>query len=132
MPASAGGLMEAAMKVEQFTVNINSAEPERLVAFYRDVVGLEVDPQFGPGAFMAGSSSFIALIIEGHAALTGATKEPERMLLNFMVMDLAAERERLESLGVPFVGASEEEGVGVFATFADPDGNLCQLFEARM
>jgi predicted enzyme related to lactoylglutathione lyase len=120
------------MQVQQFIVNVNSQRPERLIEFYGDVVGLEVNPEFGPGAFMAGSSAFIALIIESHDALSGATKEPQRVLLNFMVADLAAERRRLEARGVAFVGESEEEGVGIFATFTDPDGNYCQLFEARM
>ncbi len=118
------------MNVEQFVVNVNSGQPEALIAFYRDTVGLTPNAEMGPGAFMAGSSSFIALIIEGHDDVQGATKEPARVLLNFLVSDLASEEARLKAAGVPFVmDATEEPGFGTVATFTDPDGNLCQLME---
>ncbi len=118
------------MKVDQFVVNINSEQPEKLIAFYRDIVGLTPNPDFGPGAFMAGSSTFIALIVEGHSDVKGATKEPQRVLLNFIIGDLASEQKRLEAQGVKFtLSAAEEPGFGVISTFLDPDGNYCQLIE---
>jgi predicted enzyme related to lactoylglutathione lyase len=112
------------MEVEQFVVNVNSQEPEKLIAFYRDIVGLRVNPDFGPGAFMAGSSTFAALIVEGHSEVKGATKEPQRVLLNLLVTDLAAEEARLKDQGARFVmSATREPGFGTIATFIDPDGN---------
>lgn len=118
------------MRFAQFVVNINSARPDDLVAFYRDVVGLEVAEDGPPGAFMAGSSPFLALIIEGHDAVSGASKEPQRILLNFFTDDAAREQARIERTGVHFVRPAErEEGFGIVATFADPDGNLCQLMQ---
>ncbi len=118
------------MQVDQFVVSLNSGQPETLIAFYRDTVGLTVNPDFGPGAFMVGSSDFIALIIEGHDGVKGSTKEPQRTALNFFVADVAAEQKRLESQAVRFVrSAAEEPGFGVVATFADPDGNYCQLMQ---
>ena len=118
------------MRVEQFVVNINSQEPEKLIAFYRDIVGLKVNAELGPGAFMAGSSTFVALIVEGHSDVKGTTKEPQRVLLNFLVNDLASEEVRLKELGVEFVmSATKEPGFGTVATFVDPDGNYCQLME---
>ena len=116
------------MKVEQFVVNVNSQEPEKLITFYRDIVGLRVNPDFGPGAFMVGSSSFVALIVEGHSEVKGATKDPQRVLLNFLVTDLTSEQTRLKDQGVRFVmSATREPGFGTIATFVDPDGNYCQL-----
>ena len=118
------------MKVGQFVVNVNSQEPEKLIAFYRDVVGLTVNPDFGPGAFIVGSSTFVAFIVEGHSEVRGATKEPHRVLLNFIVSDLAAEETRLKEQGVEFVmSGTKEPGFGTIATFVDPDGNYCQLME---
>ena len=118
------------MNVEQFVVNVNSPETEKLIAFYRDTVGLRVNPDFGPGAFMVGSSSFVALIVEGHSEVKGATKEPQRVLLNFILNDLASEEARLKDKGVRFVrSATREPGFGTIATFIDPDGNYCQLME---
>lgn len=120
------------MEIRQFIVNINSAAPDRLVAFYRDVVGLRPRFDFAAGAFGAGSGAAIAIIVEGHSEVRGETKEPERVLLNFLVDDAVMEHHRLEQEGVRFVRAVyEEPGVGRFATFVDPDGNYCQLVELR-
>lgn len=53
-------------------------------------------------------------------------------MLNFVVSDAVAEQGRLIGRGVKFTRqAYEEPGVGLFATFRDPDGNLCQLIEFR-
>jgi predicted enzyme related to lactoylglutathione lyase len=118
------------MKVEQFVVNVNSRQPEPLIAFYRDIVGLSVNAEFGPGAFMAGSSTFVAFIIEGHSEIQGVTKEPQRVLLNFFVRDLVSQEARLKERGVKFImSATKEPGFGTVATFLDPDGNYCQLME---
>lgn len=118
------------MRVDQFVVNINSGQPEKMIEFYRDVVGLAVNTDLGPGAFMAGSSSFIALIIEGHSDVEGATKEPARVLLNFFVPDLSAEQQRLQAQGVEFtLTGAVEPGFGTISTFLDPDGNYCQLIQ---
>jgi len=119
------------MNVNQIIVNINSERPEELIRFYRDIVGLE--PRFDavPGSFAAGGE--IALIIESHSEVRGPAREPTRAILNLVVDDASAEYRRLEQAGVRFIRSLyEEPGAGLFATFADPDGNLCQLVELRM
>jgi predicted enzyme related to lactoylglutathione lyase len=120
------------MQASQFLVILHSGQPERLVEFYRDVVGLTPRFEVTPGAFHAGSSSFVDLIVEPHSEVKGATAEPQRMLLNFVVGDAVAEQERLEACQVRFVrDVTEEPGVGLFGTFTDPDGNYCQVIELR-
>ena len=117
------------MEVNSVIVNLNSADPERLVAFYRDVVGLKPAPDMGETAFLAGNTAFV---IDGHSELKGGTKEPPRVLLNFMVDDLAAEQKRLEAQGVKFIRtAGKEYWGGVISTFVDPDGNYPQLIEFK-
>jgi predicted enzyme related to lactoylglutathione lyase len=121
---------EVNMKVNHVVVNLNSEEPEALIRFYEEVVGMEPRSDIGPGAFAAGGE--FALIIEAHANVRGQAKEPARVLLNLMVDDAASEQRRLEAAGVPVVRPLyEEPGVGMFATFSDPDGNLLQLVELR-
>ena len=72
----------------------------------------------------------ICLIVEGHSEVRGAAKEPQRLLLNFSVDDAVAEAGRLGGQGVTFIREPyEEPGVGMFATFTDPDGNYCQLVQ---
>lgn len=118
------------MHARQFLVIVHSDQPERLVAFYRDVVGLTPRFDVTPGAFSTGSAGAFDLIIEPHSAVSGRTHEPQRLLLNFVVDDAVAESRRLASHSVRFVReVIEEPGVGLFATFEDPDGNYCQLIE---
>ncbi len=117
------------MKVNSFVFNVTSEQPERLVAFYRDVVGLEPKPDFGERAFDAGGTPFT---IDGHSETKGRTREPQRIIVSFFVDDLAAEQARLEGQGVKFIRtAGREEWGGVISTFLDPDGNYGQLIEFR-
>jgi predicted enzyme related to lactoylglutathione lyase len=117
------------MKVNSFVLSVTSEHPERLVSFYRDVVGLAAKPEMGEGAFDAGGASFI---VDGHSDTKGGAKEPQRVLIDFFVDDLAAEQTRLEGQGVKFIrSAGREEWGGVISTFLDPDGNYCQLIEFK-
>ena len=115
------------MEVTSFNINITSEHPERLAAFYRDVVGLPALADMGENALIASDTPFL---IDGHSETVGDTKEPQRMLLNFFVNDLEAEQQRLEAAGVTFIRtAGKEYWGGVISTFLDPDGNYAQLIE---
>jgi predicted enzyme related to lactoylglutathione lyase len=117
------------MKVNSFVINVTSEQPERLKAFYRDVVQLPPNPQLGESAFDAGGTPFI---VDGHSETKGRAKEPQRTLMSFFVDDLAAEQQRLEAQGVRFIRtAGHEYWGGVISTFLDPDGNYCQLIEYK-
>lgn len=117
------------MKVNEFLINVNSAQPERLADFYRTTVGLQPEEGMGPSAFRVGGAVFI---IDGHSDVTAGTREPQRVLIDFMVDDIAAEQARLESAGVKFLrNKGREAWGGVISTFADPDGNYCQLIEYK-
>lgn len=119
------------MKSNQLILNINSTDPVRLAAFYRDVVGLPPIPQMGETAFDAGGGA--VLIIDGHSEITGPATEPARYLVNFMVDDLAGEQARMEAAGARFIRtAGREEWGGLISTFVDPDGNYAQLIEFKM
>lgn len=115
------------MAVLRFNINITSEQPERLIAFYRDVLRLPVDPEVGDGAFLVGGTS---LLIDGHSETHGPTREPQRVLINFFVDDIAAEQTRLAAHGVQFIrDKGREWWGGVISTFRDPDGNYLQIIE---
>lgn len=115
------------MKANAFILNLTSEDPERLNAFYRDVVELPLKEGFGELAFDAAGC---VIIVDGHSETKGQARDPQRYLLNFMVDDLAAEQARLEAQGVRFIRtAGKEYWGGVISTFLDPDGNYCQLME---
>lgn len=118
------------MQSEQFIVVIGSNQTEKLRDFYSDVVGLTPRFEFTAGAFAPNESAMPCLVIEDHSEVTPKAREPQRMLLSFLVGDIASEQARLLSHGVEFIRAAyEAEGVGWFATFADLDGNYCQLIQ---
>jgi predicted enzyme related to lactoylglutathione lyase len=118
---------EAKMKINNFLINITSEDPERMKAFYADVVGLEKNPDMGEDAFRAGGAT---IAIDGHSDTTGKAREPQRLLIDFMVDDLKTEQARLEGKGVEFIRKEGKEyWGGIISTFLDPDGNYCQLIE---
>ena len=116
------------MKVNQVYVNVNSHQPEVLIAFYKDVVGLELHPEMGEQAFKLGPTGTLG--IDGHSDVTAGAKEPARLLIDLFVDDVKAERERMEGLGATFI---RKEGIemwgGITSTFLDPDGNYGQLMQ---
>lgn len=118
------------MNVSQCIVNVNSPDPERLKAFYRDVIGLPPHPDANrESTFVAGGTE---IVIDNHSEIDGRAPQPQRILVNFFVEDVEAEQRRLEAAGVEFVRRSGREyWGGVISTFVDPDGNYLQLIEFR-
>ena len=115
------------MKVNNFHLQITSEDPDRLKSFYRDTVGLPSVPEMGDGAFAVGGAN---LFVDGHSETKGQAREPQRMLVDLVVDDVAAERARLEGKGVEFIRREgKEEWGGTISTFLDPDGNYCQLVQ---
>ena len=117
------------MKVSQLVLNVTSEDPQRLGAFYRDVVRLEPLPDAGEYAFNLGGAMFI---VDGHSETKGKAREPHRYLIDFRVEDLKSEQDRLEAQGVTFIRKEGREyWGGRLSTFLDPDGNYCQLLEFK-
>lgn len=115
------------MKVSNFHIQITSDNPKRLITFYRDIVGLPTVTEMDEGAFAVGASN---LFVDGHSETHGSAKEPHRMLVDLVVDDVKAERERLEKVGVKFIRTEgTEHWGGTISTFLDPDGNYCQLIQ---
>jgi len=106
-------------RVDFFNIATQDAEASR--AWYRDVVGLPVDPR-NPDELTAGQ-------------VTLTFWEPEKEGIDFhpsiggfavRVADVEAAKAELESQGVKFVG-SGDSGVCHMAVCLDPDGNTIIL-----
>jgi len=104
-----------------------TAEMDRAVAFYRDVIGLKLVRQDGSQwAEFATEPVRFALhgATEGHPVRSGGAA------VMFRVHDLDRARRTLQERGVEFDEHSGEvEGFVRFATFRDPDGNRVELIE---
>jgi predicted enzyme related to lactoylglutathione lyase len=113
------------MNVTGVFVQYTTDDPDRMFAFYRDIVGLAPNPEMGVHTVMAGT---VALGFDTHSATKGPVKEPSRMMIDLFVDDLAGEEARMEAAGVKFIRKQgREEWGGVISTFIDPDGNYGQI-----
>jgi len=62
--------------------------------------------------------------------VSGASRDPFRIMVNLAVDDIRAVHARLLKAGVVFTRAPEsEEWGGQVASFLDPDGNVLQLLQ---
>jgi predicted enzyme related to lactoylglutathione lyase len=117
-------------QVTTFLLDITSEDKDRMLAFYRDIVGLEPFPAVGPYGLAV--SDGMLLHFDTHSETRGPNPEPSRMLLNFFVDDVVAERERLEAAGLRFFRKEGREfWGGLISSFLDPDGNIVQLIQYR-
>ena len=103
-----------------------TADMDRAVAFYRDVLGLRLSRRDGENwaVFDAGGRMFAL-----HGAVEGRPVRPGGATAVFSVADLDAARTHLTHQGVVFGHEGEVQGYARFASFADPDANTVQLIE---
>ena len=101
---------------------------DRLLAFYRDTLGLE--PHSVRPDFVSFKWGDMRLGIGRHSHVQGQTSEPYRVMVNLGVDDIQQTYRSLSASGVQFMRAPEKEHWGGWvSTFADPDGNILQLMQ---
>lgn len=109
------------------SVMIGTKQPKVLAAFYEKVLGQPagmVDEEFGFYGWQAGATN---LSIMDHSEMSGQTKDPGRVMLNFETPNVKEEFERIKALGSGVIKEPYEMEGGWIATLADPDGNYFQL-----
>ncbi len=101
---------------------------DAMATFYADILALPVRSRHvGFVNFVWGD---FRLTIHAHSEVVGRAADPDRVMINFAVTDIAATHERLVRAGVEFRRPPEQEAWGgSIATFADPDGNTLQLMQ---
>jgi predicted enzyme related to lactoylglutathione lyase len=105
-----------------------SEDLNRLLPFYRDVLGLPVrinSPQF----VVFGAAEGPALGLGTHSEVRGSATDPARHMVGLATDDIQADWKRLQGAGVKFIEAPKNYGNLWIATLTDPDGNLIQLFQ---
>jgi len=110
-------------------INLHVRDVEREVAFFRDVVGLEVlfsDPSFHYTRFDAGIGFAVN---SGGEAAGPAEPLPDRLSgIGFLVEDVDAKAREMKAKGARFtMEPSRQPWGGYMAMFADPEGNVFYL-----
>jgi predicted enzyme related to lactoylglutathione lyase len=110
--------------------SIWSEDVQKLLPFYRDVLGLSVGMEV-PGFVVLGDPNGPALALGTHSDVKGRAGDPYRHMVGLDVDDCKAEAARLKSKGVEFIEEPNEAPGGglTLATFKDPEGNLVQLMQ---
>jgi RimJ/RimL family protein N-acetyltransferase/predicted enzyme related to lactoylglutathione lyase len=108
-----------------------SENPERLVRFYRDVLGIPLEAEHHEGTLPHWGST----LGEIHFAIHPVQDFPDgrhdvgAVKLAFTVFDVRALAARLEEKGVALLYPPRDEGFFVSAALLDPDGNFVELTE---
>jgi predicted enzyme related to lactoylglutathione lyase len=125
-------LGDATIGSKEATVNFNSIligseDPERLVGYYKRLLGEPVFSGEGYTAWMVGSG---AITVGPHSQVKGRNAAPGRLIWNIESDDVKGDFARFEAAGATIVQAPYEfepaPGTWI-ATFEDPDGNYFQL-----
>jgi uncharacterized protein len=101
-----------------------AADAEEAAAFYAAVFGWDISHRHGSVCFDDTHGT-----VSGHWVLGVAPADPPGMLLNVLVRDVAATLEKIVAAGGKVVEDAHGEPPELYATFADPTGNVLGLFE---
>ena len=111
-------------------VTVGVRDLDRALAFYRDVLGLELmysAPEFSYAAFKLGDLRFAIAAAEVDA-FTGQPPGNRHTGIGLMVDDVDAAHAELAAKGVSFtMPPSKQPWGGYMGIFSDPDGNLFYL-----
>ena len=102
---------------------------DRLYGFYHDLLQLPLHSNHGDFiSFQLGANMRFNIGI--HDGVSGASRDPFRMMPHLGVEDIHGEHQRLTAAGVEFLRPPEQEHWGGWvATFKDPDGNVLQMLQ---
>lgn len=106
-----------------------SKDPKALIAWYRDVLGIAVEP-WG-GAMLRYDAPGHPPVLVWTAMRAGSDQiapSPREFMLNFAVDDLDAMVARLEAKGVKILKRTSD-ATGKFAWILDPDGTKIELWQ---
>ena len=118
------------MKIERGGVILFTKLYEECVAFYADVLGLEI--LFTDDELTCFEYGAAYLMVERGGVLSAAekTRAQNPTCIRFNVKDVKGETTALREKGLKI--NYQEHSWGVIAQFFDPDGNLCSLRDEKM
>jgi predicted enzyme related to lactoylglutathione lyase len=107
-------------------------DPKLLAAWYRDVLGLQLEPWGGAALRYDAPKHPQVLIWSAFPETTGYfAPSASAFMINYAVDDLDAFLARLTAKGVAILKRSDNDPSGRFAWVLDPEGNKIELWEPK-
>ena len=112
-----------------------SEDLNKLLPFYRDVLGLKVAYEvpgfvsFGERAASGGGYTGAYLGLGTHSEVKDRVSEPHRHMIGLDSDDVDGDYGRLQAVGVEFIEKPTDYGGLRIATLKDPEGNIVQLLQ---
>jgi catechol 2,3-dioxygenase-like lactoylglutathione lyase family enzyme len=112
-------------------VFFKSRDPKSLGEWYREWLGIPVDPEWGGFGFPPGDVPEHGLTVWSpfDSGTTYFDPSVQPFMVNLMVDDLDGALAQVARGGAEIVGNVEEFEYGRFGWFLDPDGNKVELWE---
>ena len=113
-------------------VFVTSPDPKALAAWYRDVLGIEIQPWGGALLHYDAPGHPPVLVWNAMPAKSNYLAPSKReFMLNFAVDDLDAFVARLKTKGVAILKEDDSDPTGKFAWLLDPDGTKIELWQPK-
>lgn len=111
-------------------VFIRSKDPKALMAWYRDVLGVELEP-WGGAAMKYDAPGHPPVVVLNAFKTTTKYFDPStrEFMLDFAVDDLDAFLAKIEAKGVKVLARDDSDPSGRFAWIMDPDGTKIELWQ---
>lgn len=109
-----------------------SPDPKRLAAWYRDVLGLDIET-WGGCILRTDEPRHPPFVVWGpfQADTDYFKPSPREFMINFAVDDLDSFVAELEAKGVALLGRDDNDPNGRFAWILDPDGIKVELWQPK-
>ena len=110
-------------------VFFKAQDPRALAAWYREHLGVPVEPEQTYGEFAsaaAGEQTVWSVFPEDNSDLSSG---PAPFKVNYRVRDLEAMLAQLRAVGATVADQVEDYGFGRFGWATDPEGNRFELWE---
>jgi predicted enzyme related to lactoylglutathione lyase len=108
-------------------VFFRAKDPERLRAWYAELLGLELE-DYGGALFTAETGDVtVWSLFPADTDYFGPGEN--QLMVNYRVRDLDAMLAQLRAAGVPVEGETQDEPYGRFGWATDPEGNRFELWQ---
>ena len=111
---------------------IRSKDPKALTAWYRDVLGVPVEP-WGGAALRYDAPGHPPVVVWSPFPQSTHYMDPStrEVMINLAVDDLTAILERVKAKGVAVIKRDDSDPNGSFAWILDPDGTKIELWQPK-